>query len=249
MARLLAFLVVNCLTMVRIIGVFCLLPIYHSHGGVAAAVLSIICYLTDFLDGILARKFKVVSFFGSVFDGIADKAFTVANLFVLLTITKFALIPILFEVAIVTIQSIKYHNNINVQSSMAGKIKTWIIALTVIVLYLLTDIEHITFLSPNFVNNVMSMDQNMLIGILSIPIIVFEILTIISYLIFLQDYNPHEKVEMPNIEILLKKPVTFKDKLYNFYTIWFDYQFYLKYKDSAGLKNILKQVKQKNHSK
>ena len=90
MCRIVAFLVVNLLTMVRIIGVFCLLPIYFYYGGLASAFLSIMCYFTDFLDGLLARKWMVESFFGSVFDTIADKAFTVANLVVLLRITKFA---------------------------------------------------------------------------------------------------------------------------------------------------------------
>ena len=56
MAKIVAFLFVNALTMVRIIGVFCLVPIYHSHGGVVAALLSIMCYFTDLLDGIIARN-------------------------------------------------------------------------------------------------------------------------------------------------------------------------------------------------
>ena len=249
MARIVAFLIVNALTMVRIIGVFCLVPIYHSHGGVAAAVLSILCYFTDFIDGMLARKCKVVSFFGSMFDGVADKAFTVANLLVLLTITKFALIPILFEIAIVVIQTIKFRKEINVQGSMTGKIKTWIIALTVISLYLVTDIKNISFLSNDFIILISSVNQNLLIGVLSIPIIIFEVLTIISYLLFLKSYNPIEKMDMPNVEMFLIKPKSYKDKVKNYLTVWLNYDFYLKYKDSCGLNNILKQVKMMNNSK
>ena len=249
MAKVIAFLIVNTLTMIRIIGVFCLLPIYHNYGGLAAAILSMLCYFTDFLDGIIARKCKVVSFFGSVFDTIADKAFTVANLLVLLTITKYALIPILFEIAIITIHMIKFRNEINVQSSKVGKIKTWIIALTVIVLYLVTDIEKITFLSQNFIYKINMMDKNLLIGIIFIPVFVFEVLAVISYLLFLKAYNHSHEIEMPNIEVLLTKPKCFKDKLKNFYTIWLDYDFYMKYKDSSGLYNILKQVKYTNNNK
>ena len=248
MTRFVAFVFVNALTMVRIIGVFCLLPIYLSHGGVAASILSILCYFTDFLDGIIARKCKVVSFFGSVFDTIADKAFTVANLLVLLTITKFALIPIIFEIAIITIQMIKFRKEINVQSSITGKIKTWIIALTVIVIYLVTDIESISFLSQSFIYNVTTINKNLLMGILFIPVFVFEVLAIISYLLFLKNYKPDKK-DMPNIEVFLTKPKCFKDKLKNIYTIWIDYDFYMKYKDSSGLYNILKQVKYTNNNK
>ena len=243
MAKLVAILLVNLLTTVRVVGVFCLLPIYLNYGGVAAAILSITCYLTDFFDGIIARKCKAATFFGSVFDSLADKAFSVANLLVLLTITKFAIIPILFELAIVTIQTIKFKKNVNIQSSLAGKIKTWIIALTVITFYLVADIRNITFLSSNFINNVVNMNQDLLIGILSIPLFIFEILTLISYLKFLKNYDFNHKVEGPNIEVYLKKPNNFKDKLNNFLQVWFNYDFYMKYKDSAGLNDILKQVK------
>ncbi|MBR4231319.1 MAG: CDP-alcohol phosphatidyltransferase family protein [Bacilli bacterium] len=249
MVRIVAFLIVNALTAVRIIGVFCLVPIYHRHGGAAAAVLSILCYFTDFLDGMIARKCKVVSFFGSMFDGVADKAFTVANLLVLLTITKFALIPIFFEIAIVIIQTVKFGKGINVQGSMTGKIKTWIIALTVIALYLVTDIKHIFFLSNSFINKISSLKQDLLIGFLSIPIMVFEVLTIISYLLFLKTYNPIEKKDIPNIDTFLIKPKNSKDKINNYLTVWLNYDFYLKYKDSCGLNSILKQVKAMNNIK
>ena len=70
-----AIVVVNLLTTVRIIGVICLLPIYLRYGGVAAALLSIACYFTDFIDGLIARKCHASTFFGSTYDGVADKMF------------------------------------------------------------------------------------------------------------------------------------------------------------------------------
>ena len=124
MRKLIAILLVNLLTTLRIVGVFLLVPIYHRYGGVSAAKLSIGCYFTDLLDGVIARKCKVSTFFGSCYDGVADKAFTCANLLVLFTITKWAIVPILFEIAIIGIQTIKYQQNENVQSSKAGKLKT-----------------------------------------------------------------------------------------------------------------------------
>lgn len=39
---------VNLLTMVRIIGVFMMIPVYFNYGGLYAAILSICCYLTNF---------------------------------------------------------------------------------------------------------------------------------------------------------------------------------------------------------
>ena len=146
------------------------------------------------------------------------------------------------------IQTIKFRKEINVQSSFIGKIKTWIIALTVIALYLVTDIKRIAFFSTNFINYVLSIDKNLLFGIIVLPILVFEILTIISYLLFLKSYNHYQKLEMPNIDAYLVQPHSFKDKLHNIYVIWLDYDFYIKYKNSAGLNNILKQARQINQN-
>ena len=69
MKNIFAIMVVNMLTTVRIIGVICLLPIFLNYGGVAAALLSVGCYFTDFIDGLIARKFHASTFFGSTYDG------------------------------------------------------------------------------------------------------------------------------------------------------------------------------------
>lgn len=240
MKKSISIILVNLITMVRIIGVFSLLPIYLNYGGVAAAVLSITCYLTDVIDGMLARKKEVSTFFGSMFDGIADKLFTIANLIVLVTITKYAIIPILFEVGIVVIQYIKYSNNINVQSSKIGKIKTWIIGITVIVLYLVTDISSLSFLNNSFIYKIETMNQNTLLGIIFIPLYLFEILTLISYL---KVEKLPKRPELEKIDIKLKKVHNFKDSFDNFCTIWLNHDFYIKYKDCAELKTIRKYLK------
>ena len=169
MKKIIAIILVNMLTMVRIIGVVCLVPIYLKHGGTAAAIFSIGCYFTDWIDGIIARRCHVSTFFGSVFDGVADKMFSVANLIVLFTITKYAIVPIIFEAAIIIIQTIKYHRNENVQSSKAGKLKTWVISLTVIILYFLIDIRSLTFLPITFIRSVLQCNQVHLFGYIFIP--------------------------------------------------------------------------------
>ena len=243
MKKFLVMILVNFLTMIRIIGVFCLVPVYTKHGGIAAGILSIFCYFTDCLDGIIARSFHVATFFGSVFDSIADKAFSCANLIVLLTITKFAIIPILFEFAIVIIQTIKFSKNVNIQSSFAGKAKTWVISLTVIVLYLISDIQKITFLSDNLINYVINLNPNVLYAYIFIPLYIFEILTLVSYLRFLNNYNPKEKIQVPQVDLYLKNPKNLKDVWNNFAALWLNNEFYEKYKDSAGLKDIRRQVK------
>jgi phosphatidylglycerophosphate synthase len=238
-------ILVNLLTTIRIVSVICLLPIYLRYDGVAAGLLSIFCYSTDLFDGIIARKCKVATFFGCMYDCVADKAFTIANLLVLVTITKYAIVLVLCECAIMMIQTIKYSNNINVQSSYAGKVKTWIIALTVIALYLATDIDKLVFLPETFINNIVMMDKHLLFGIIIVPVFVFELLTILSYLIVLKGCDIKQKVEAPNIKVYLKKPDCWQNRWNNICAVWFNYDFYMKYKDSAGLRDIFKQCRYK----
>lgn len=244
MKKLIAILLVNFLTAVRVIGVFCLLPIYLEYGGIAAAELSIVCYFTDCLDGIIARKSHVSTFFGSVFDGTADKLFSVANLLVLFTITKFAIFPILCEFTIVLIQFIKYRKNINVKSSMMGKIKTWVISLTVIVLYLVSDIQSISFLSSSFIDKIVSMNQYHLYIVLFTPLYIFEVLTVISYLFIKEKDIDTSKVKLNDLDIKLKARTSFKNTWDNFCTFWLNNEFYEAYKDKAGLREIRKYLKE-----
>ena len=92
----LKLIIINMLTLIRVIGTIILIPIYQNFGGMYVGVLAFICYLTDSIDGILARKWKASTFFGALFDGVADKLFTLVNFIVLYLITPYALIPILF---------------------------------------------------------------------------------------------------------------------------------------------------------
>ena len=189
MSKVVIMIIVNILTTVRVFNVICLVPTYLKLGGIAAGLLSLFCYSTDFLDGIIARKCKVATFFGSMYDCVADKMFTIANLLVLITITKYAIVLILCECAIMLIQAIKYSHNMNVQSSYAGKVKTWIIALTVITLYLVTDIDKLVLLPSIFINTVVMMNKQLLFGLIIAPVFIFEIITILSYLVFLKEYD------------------------------------------------------------
>lgn len=245
MRKLGAIILVNLLTLIRIIGVFLLYPIYHRYGGVAAASLCVFCYFTDFLDGLIARRAHVSTFLGSIMDGTADKLFTVANLILLLTITKLAIIPILFELAIVAIQGFKFKKNINVQSSYMGKLKTWVISITVIALYLITDINNVHILPDNIISYIAN-NELLIMNLVLIPLYIFEVLTLISYLKFLKTYDPKEKIVAPKINVKLKKPTSFKDKWDNFVSIYLNNEIYEKYKDSAGIKDILKQIKYKD---
>ena len=77
-------LFVNILTTLRLIFSL-ILPIFWFNVPNTILILSIILiFLTDFVDGFLARKFKVQTLYGSLLDVVADKALSVILMFLLL---------------------------------------------------------------------------------------------------------------------------------------------------------------------
>ena len=180
---LLKLIVVNVLTLIRVIGTIILIPIYKNYGGFAVGILALVCYLTDSIDGILARKFKASTFFGALFDGAADKLFTLMSFIILYLITPYAIIPILFEIAIVFVQIIKFKNNLNVKSNIVGKLKTWILAICVVLTFLAGDINNIPLLSSGIKDYLLNISPNKLFFMLLFPAIIMEALTLLSYLL------------------------------------------------------------------
>ncbi|MDR1861533.1 MAG: CDP-alcohol phosphatidyltransferase family protein [Candidatus Ancillula sp.] len=87
----------NCITLLRLLLVpFFAMLSFQGHD-LAALIIVIICSLSDFLDGFLARKFNQVTKFGRIADPLADRLliFTVLLLLMLKSI-----IPLWFFVAV-----------------------------------------------------------------------------------------------------------------------------------------------------
>ncbi len=96
-----------------------------------AGVLFVFCGLTDFLDGALARKWKVESKIGQIFDPIADKLIVISAIVMLIYdksidgIHIFAGILILLrEVVISGLREALSAMRIELRSSFLGKFKT-----------------------------------------------------------------------------------------------------------------------------
>lgn len=95
---------------------------------VIAGFIFIIASLTDTLDGIIARKYNLITNFGKFMDPLADKML-VLTAFILLIYTKevnvvFVIIIVLREILISAIRLIAVENGIVIQASKLGKIKT-----------------------------------------------------------------------------------------------------------------------------
>lgn len=238
----LKLLIVNVLTFIRVIGIIVLITIYNKYGGCVAGIVSLVCYLTDSIDGILARKWHASTFFGALFDGVADKLFTIVNFIILYLITPYALIPIIIELLIILLQMFKFSRNLNIQSNIIGKLKVWFLAITVVLTFLISDIANVPFVSSNFINYLSGIPDNRLYFILLMPAIIMEALTLISYVL--------EIIKPQNVEIMSAKPkkkntskLKGKDLWYYFKNVWLNPKFYEEHKDDNKLRDLRNESK------
>jgi CDP-diacylglycerol--glycerol-3-phosphate 3-phosphatidyltransferase len=93
-----------------------------------AGVIFIIASLTDFLDGYLARKYKIVTDFGKFLDAIADKVL-VNTALVILSAKGFIhpIIPVIVisrDIIVDSIRMIASNNGKVIAAGKAGKLKT-----------------------------------------------------------------------------------------------------------------------------
>ena len=65
--------IINTITIIRLIGAFILPFIYSKYGSSIVSVVIIGLFLTDAIDGFLARHLHASTFFGSILDGASDK--------------------------------------------------------------------------------------------------------------------------------------------------------------------------------
>lgn len=262
MKKWLKFGITNLFTALRTIGIVCLIPVFKIYGGIATALLSAGCFATDFIDGFLARKLDSSTFFGSLFDGISDKAFLIVNMILLMTITPLAIIPIIAELGIATVQSLKYEKNLNVKSNMIGKAKMWVAGITVTLAYLLADQNFINYLGADIATKISQLGEIKLFGITLAPLVLSEIATLSSYIKefvtenkqnkdvenilennqdTIKDDERNEEKENPEVKETLEESLndmTLKDML-------FDHEFYERHKDEGNLKLIRKMAKKK----
>ena len=219
--------ITNFVTFIRVIGIFTLIPVYNNYGGIPLFIVAGLCFLTDSLDGFLARYLNTSTFFGSLFDALSDKLFLIINLILLSFITKLAIVPITLELIIAITQTMKYESGLNIKANIIGKIKMWVAGIAICSCYL-------------FEGN------NPMILIFIILLAISQIATLVSYCI---EFITEKK-------IITKENITIKtsdeDKLYKFLKdknlmyIWFNPDFYQKYKNYDNLKlirSIVKNVK------
>ncbi|WP_223211502.1 CDP-diacylglycerol--glycerol-3-phosphate 3-phosphatidyltransferase [Mycoplasmopsis edwardii] len=99
-------------------------------------IIFIISMVTDFLDGYLARRWKVVSNFGKLWDPLADKVMTTSVLIFLASINVvpfwIVVIFVLRDIIIDGIRVVMYKNNVEIAANIYGKIKTLVMSIGII---------------------------------------------------------------------------------------------------------------------
>jgi len=131
------------ITMLRIIllplTIFFYLATFVPFGKLYALILFIICILTDFFDGYLARKLNMTTTLGAFLDAIADKIVNLSMLALVLCLGStnqiigvLSFIIILCrELTISALRQLAASKNVIIKADMLGKIKTTIQFLTI----------------------------------------------------------------------------------------------------------------------
>lgn len=242
MNKLYKLILVNLITLIRVIGTIIVL-MYYNCGGIIIGTMTIFIYFSDVLDGVLARKWNCSTFFGAVLDGVADKLFTIVSFIVLyLIVGKIALVPVFIELLICIVQLIKFALNMNIKSNVVGKLKVWVLAICIVLTYFASDINNFTILNPDIIDDIANVENLYFYTLL--PAILFEIITLISYII--------EVMFQKNIEATLKEPkkvgrikLTSEERKKYIQNVWLSPEFYEAHKDEANLRELRKETKKK----
>lgn len=93
-----------------------------------SALIFIIASITDYFDGMLARKYNLISNFGKLMDPLADKMLVVTALLLLTESREVhflcTLVVVLRELTISSIRLIALEKNVVIAASIWGKLKT-----------------------------------------------------------------------------------------------------------------------------
>ena len=159
-------IIVNLITLSRIVGSIVLFPIFFCFGKYVAGITLALLFATDSIDGILARKYHVSTFFGSIIDGICDKVMVIVSCILMCFINKIMIVSIILEALIFLVNVFALTQNGNVKSSRIGKLKMWVLTV---------------FITLGFF--VLKPGNTLINFIVYIPVFVFELVTLLDYII------------------------------------------------------------------
>lgn len=126
----------NLLTISRPIGMIPVNILLFTGNIVPAIILTGCLFITDFFDGKIARKYNIVSKFGADLDAVCDKVMFLGLVLPLLISNPILIISLLFEAGIAFVNVLGRMKGFDTKTVYSGKVKTWLLSLTLGVGYL-----------------------------------------------------------------------------------------------------------------
>ena len=143
-------------------------------------ILFIISMITDFIDGWLARKNNQVTIFGKLFDPLEDKIIISTTLIFLAVLNyTYLILVIIFIIRDLIVdgsRNIAASNNLKVEASIYGKLKT---------IFQSVAIPTILFLIPLINNNIWWH-----VFLLNLPMIIATVMSLISGILYFKQILP-----------------------------------------------------------
>ena len=228
--KIFELILVNAITITRLIGAFILPFIYHYYGASIVSIFIICLFLTDTIDGFLARKLKISTFFGSLIDGVSDKLLNFISFLILGFINIFMFAPLIIEISIFYTMYSTYRYGGNIQSSKIGKTKTIILDIGVILSFMLISLP--LFKSKSRVIDFLIINTNIIITFISFIILVSCLITLFDYMKKNNKARENPKSFKIKNENKKRKPIKLIMKQL------FDTDYYSKHKNESILKQF-----------
>ncbi len=160
----------NILTSLRIIAVPFIIYLGIKSNWLVLLILGVFVALTDFFDGYFARHFNSTSSFGAKLDTIADKLLAFALLIILIFQHSGYFYIFIMECLIALFNLYVFYKTKMGESLLIGKIKTWVIFITI-------QLGFLTIIFPS------------LKILLSIGVVITLILQLLTLIQYISNYN------------------------------------------------------------
>ena len=124
----------NAITLSRMITSILAGTLFIAGNYPLAIVLYVYSAISDFLDGLAARKLNAFTKLGKKLDPISDKIFALSILVPSLVLGNYLMIlPLILEGEITSTTIAAEKSNINIKTERVGKYKTWFLSLSLII--------------------------------------------------------------------------------------------------------------------
>ncbi len=127
---------VNFITIIRLFGIALLLFVANKATATTFLIYVVALLSTDWIDGLLARKFRVQSLFGSVIDALADKIFNICLLIYLIFENRSFILVLIGELVIALTNVHSAVTGKKVDTNIFGKVKMWLLSFSIIFGYI-----------------------------------------------------------------------------------------------------------------